>query len=88
MPIVNREATVEEIRGRLHESPLAGLREMLPDRAILAACRECGHSFRWRLYDPVVTVLHYLGSSGDTLLIFPWNPGDATPIFRAGGAVW
>ena len=63
MPIVNREATVEEIRGRLRESPLAALREMLPDRAILAACRKCEHTFRWRLYDPVVTVLHYLAQA-------------------------
>ena len=63
MPIVNRSATVEEIRTMLRESPLGALRQMLPDAAILDACRACGHTFRRRLYDPVVTVLHYLAQA-------------------------
>jgi hypothetical protein len=60
MPIVNRRATAEEIRTMLRQSPLGAVREMLPDAAILEACREAGHTFRRRLYDPVVTVLHYV----------------------------
>lgn len=63
MPIVNHRASSEEIRMRLQESPLAAFREMLPDRAILAACRACGHRFRRRRYDPVVTVLQYLAQA-------------------------
>jgi hypothetical protein len=63
MPIVNRSATVEEIRTMLRESPLGALRQMLPDAAILDACRACNHTFRRRLYDPVVTVLHYLAQA-------------------------
>jgi len=60
MPIVHRRATAEEIRTMLRQSPLGAVREMLPDAAILEACREAGHTFRRRLYDPVVTVLHYV----------------------------
>jgi len=60
MPIVQGEVTSEEIRRQLRELPLGALRAMLPDSAILAACRRCGHTFRRRRYDPVVTVLHYL----------------------------
>jgi len=60
MPIVNREATAEEIRTMLRQSPLGAVREMLPDATILEACRQAGHTFRRRLYDPVVTVLHYV----------------------------
>jgi hypothetical protein len=63
MPIVNRQATTEEIRTMLRESPLGAFRQMLPDAAILEACRTCGHEFRKRLYDPVVTVLHYLAQA-------------------------
>jgi hypothetical protein len=63
MPIVNRQATAEEIRTMLRESPLAALREMLPDGKILAACRDCGHTFRQRICDPVVTVMHYLAQA-------------------------
>jgi hypothetical protein len=36
---------------------------MLPDRAILEACQACGHAFRRRQYDPIVTVLHYLAQA-------------------------
>lgn len=63
MPIVNRLATDEEIRSMLRESPLGPLREMLPDAAILQACRDAGYTFRRRLYGPVVTVLHYLAQA-------------------------
>jgi hypothetical protein len=63
MPIVNRQVTTEEIRTRLRESPLGAFRQMLPDTAILDACRTCHHEFRKRLYGPVVTVLHYLAQA-------------------------
>jgi hypothetical protein len=63
MPIVNRRPANEEIRSMLRQSPMAAVRQMLPDAAILAACRQAGHSFRRRLYDPVVTVLHYVAQA-------------------------
>jgi hypothetical protein len=50
----------QEISAMLRESPLTALREMLPDREILAACDAAGHRFRRRFYDPIVTVLHFL----------------------------
>ena len=63
MPIVTPCDQVEEIRRRLRQSPLGAVREMLPDSAILEACRACHHEFRRRQYDPVVTVLHYLAQA-------------------------
>jgi len=63
MPIVTSCDRVEEIRRRLRQSPLGAVRERLPDRAILEACRACHHEFRRRQYDPVVTVLHYLAQA-------------------------
>lgn len=51
---------LQRISRILRETPLVVLREMLPDRDILLACREAGHRFRRRLYDPVVTVFHFL----------------------------
>src|SRR3990172_1999869 len=50
----------EEISRMLREAPLTALREMLPDCDILTACKAAGHCFRQRLYDPVVTVFHFL----------------------------
>ena len=63
MPIVTPCDRVEEIRTRLRQTPLGAVREMLPDRAILEACQACGHAFRRRQYDPIVTVLHYLAQA-------------------------
>ena len=40
MPIVNRSATVEEIRTMLREPPLGALLQMLPEAAILNATDE------------------------------------------------
>ena len=59
-PIVHRGAELEEIRRELRELPLGALREMLPDSRIIEACKSCGHAYRRRLYDPVVTVFHFL----------------------------
>ena len=63
MPIVTPCDRVEEIRTRLRQTPLGAVREMLPDRALLEACQACGHAFRRRQYDPIVTVLHYLAQA-------------------------
>ena len=63
MPIVTPCDSVEEIRTRLRQTPLGGVRQMLPDSAILDACQACKHRFRRRRYDPVVTVLHYLAQA-------------------------
>jgi len=51
---------LETISRMLRERPLPVLREMLPDRAILDACAGAHYTFRERLYDPVVTVFHFL----------------------------
>jgi len=40
--------------------PLSSIRQVLPDRAILEACRQAEYAFRRRLMTPVVTVLHML----------------------------
>jgi len=60
MPIVHRDATVEEIRTALREAPLGPVRGMLTDATIYRTCRDCGYRFRRRTFDPVVTVLHFL----------------------------
>lgn len=39
---------------------LNSIRKILPDRAIIDACREVGHEFRHRALTPVVTVLHMI----------------------------
>jgi hypothetical protein len=57
MPIDHRDVSLEEIRARLREPPLAALREMLPDDVIHDACRDQSCSWRRRVYGPVVTVL-------------------------------
>lgn len=58
--ISTRAAGLETISRMLRERPLAVLREMLPDRAILAACAQAEFTFRKRVYDPVVTTFHFL----------------------------
>ena len=63
IPIVHREAGLEEIRARLREAPLAAVRKLLPDRMILETCRERGYEWRDRKYGPVVTVLHFLAQA-------------------------
>ncbi len=60
MYIVNRGAKLEQVRRVIREAPLVALRRQLTDREILEACRACGHVFRRRRYDPVVTVFHFL----------------------------
>jgi transposase len=59
--IGNSELTADEITRLLRESPLVPLRQMLPDREILAACHRAGYdTYRCRRNDPVVTVQHLL----------------------------
>ena len=59
--ICHPKAELEAISRLLRERPLAVLREMLPDRRILDACRQAGYTrFRRRQCDPVVTVFHLL----------------------------
>ena len=50
--------SLEDIRGKLQTGTLNTLREALPDRAILDACRDAGLIFRNRQLPPVITVLH------------------------------
>ncbi len=63
MCIVHSSEYLEQIRRMLREAPLVALRQQLTDRQILAACRACGHDFRRRRYDPVVTVFHFLAQA-------------------------
>ncbi len=58
--IVSSGAAAEEVRVELRESPLAALRNMLPDRVILEACARRDYEWRDRRYGPVVTVFHFL----------------------------
>jgi len=58
--IGKKSVSLEHISRALREAPLPALRQMLPDKDILQACAETGHFFRRRLYDPVVTVFHFL----------------------------
>ncbi len=53
-------AALEEIREKLRSTTLNSVREVLPDRAIDAACRAAGHQWRERVLPPVVTVLHMI----------------------------
>lgn len=56
--IDKRPATLEEIRHGLSTGTLNSIREVLPDRAVEAACRAAGWVYRKRLMPPVVVVLH------------------------------
>jgi len=44
----------------LESIPLSSIRRILPDKAIVGACREAGYEYRHRLLTPVVVVLHML----------------------------
>ena len=56
--IVQMHENSVTISSCLASIPLSAIRQMLPDRAILQACRDAEYSFRHRLIIPVVTVLH------------------------------
>lgn len=58
--IDKRPATLEEIRNTLSTGTLNSIREVLPDRAVEAACRAAGWVYRKRLITPVVVVLHMI----------------------------
>jgi len=61
--IVSGTATLEEIRDALRQAPLVAVRQELPDQSILDACDRCNHVWRERLYDPIVTVLHFIAQA-------------------------
>jgi hypothetical protein len=44
----------------LESIPLSSIRNVLPDKAIVGACREAGYEYRDRLLTPIVIVLHML----------------------------
>jgi hypothetical protein len=58
--IDKKPATLEEIRNALNTGTLNSIREVLPDRAVEAACRAAGWAYRKRLIPPVVVVLHMI----------------------------
>jgi len=61
--IVHTNVTLEEIRAALEEAPLAAIRQELTDRNIIDACDQCRHNWRNRLYNPIVTVLHFIAQA-------------------------
>ena len=63
MCIVHSSEYLERVCRMLREAPLVALRKQLTDRQILSACRACGHDFRRRRHDPVVTVFHFLAQA-------------------------
>ena len=58
--IVQMHENSAKISSCLASIPLSAIRQVLPDRAILEACRDAEYSFRHRLIVPVVTVLHMI----------------------------
>jgi hypothetical protein len=57
VPMHENSATISSC---LESIPLNSIRNILPDEAILQACRDAGYEFRHRLITPVVIVLHML----------------------------
>jgi hypothetical protein len=51
------------VSSKLEQVSLNSVREVLPDRVIEQACRDCGHTYRQRVLTPVVTVLHMILSA-------------------------
>jgi len=78
--IVRSNRCLEEIRTALEQAPLAAVREELTDRSIIDACDRCGHLWRNRLYNPIVTVFHFLAQALQRELSFAatwqdlWTP--------------
>jgi hypothetical protein len=78
--IVHVNVTLEEIRAALQESPLAAIRQELTDQNILDACDLCKHRWRDRLYNPIVTVFHFIAQALQRELSFAatwqqlWTP--------------
>ncbi len=58
--IDSRSVRLDLISTALREAPLPALRQLLPDQEVLDACAQVGYRFRKRLYDPVVTLYHFL----------------------------
>lgn len=58
--IVNANSGLEQIRSALEQSALVAIRQELTDQNILDACHACKHVWRDRLFNPIVTTLHYI----------------------------
>lgn len=54
---------LEPLSGRMEKLSLNSIRQVLPDPAILEACRAVGHIFRRRTITPILTVLHMILSA-------------------------
>jgi len=48
------------ISSQFDSTAFNSIRETLPDRVILNACRDCGYRYRRRLISPVLTVIHMI----------------------------
>jgi hypothetical protein len=50
----------EKISDKLEQISLNSIRKVLPDRAIVQACKAAGYNYRQRKITPIVTVLHMI----------------------------
>lgn len=84
--IVKKPNNLEGIFCKLQQAPLTALREMLTDTLIIRACAEAGHTFRERLYGPVVTMFHFLlqAIQRDVSFAGTWAEIWSNAIFRCG----
>jgi hypothetical protein len=58
--IVHTGVALEEIRTALQQAPLTAIRQELGDQSILDACHAYKYVWRNRLFNPVVTVFHFI----------------------------
>ena len=58
--IVKVEEKSEAISAKLESVTFNSIRKILPDNAILDACRQEKYDYRCRLMTPIVTVLHMI----------------------------
>ena len=62
-PIGTDASGSSSVSSKLEQVSFNAIREVLPDRVIEQACRDCGHTYRQRVLTPVVTVLHMILSA-------------------------
>lgn len=54
------EENPQKIADKLEQISFNSVREMLPDSAVIQACKAAGHKYRQRKITPIVTVLHMI----------------------------
>ncbi len=58
-----RKKKLEDFRHRIESGQLNAFRELLPNEVIQQACEDCQYFFRSRLFTPLATVFHMIGSA-------------------------